>query len=171
MSFFEIYRMNIPILAPSKTLLVTWHMQHNVINELTWDKMWNGGPQPSKLPPHPSYATWPDPNVEDKRAGLEFWFEFCDIYQFPHITYFDSIDDLVAKSEKITQSNGWRAISDRMKEFNTKQLSDIQSKFRTVYLPRMFGEIRHPRHNATALGMNYRDASRLAWPGIPDPCY
>ena len=172
MSFFEIYRMNIPILAPSKALLVTWHLERKILNELTWDAVQGKPSRKSKLPPHPSHAAWPDPNLDNDRASLEFWFEFADIYQFPHVVYFDSIDDLLRKTEALTKSKeGWQHISNRMRDYNKEQLSDLENKWRTNFIPRMFASQRHSRHSNAALSMTYKDAAQTAWPGLPNPCY
>jgi len=36
MTFFELYRIGLPMFAPSPELLTQWHLDYNVLNERTW---------------------------------------------------------------------------------------------------------------------------------------
>ncbi|UJR36816.1 hypothetical protein I4U23_029530 [Adineta vaga] len=96
MSLFEQYRMNIPLLFPSYELLTQWHFEYNVVNEKTWDQAWYGIiPNSSRIPG--VLENIPDPNNDHDRTSIRYWLNFSDFYQWPHITYYESTDDLIQK--------------------------------------------------------------------------
>ncbi|CAF1319404.1 unnamed protein product [Adineta steineri] len=96
MSLFEQYRMNIPLVFPSLDLLTRWHEEYGTVNEKTWDQTLYG------TLPHGSHIKGvlpdvPDPNDDRNRTSIRYWLNFSDFYQWPHITYYESTDDLVQK--------------------------------------------------------------------------
>ena len=130
MSLFEQYRMNVPMFFPSLQLLTRWHMQYYVVKE----KSWMGIRQPrfrprgSPLPAHPSQAHVPDPNNETDPVSVHYWLSLSDFYHFPHITYFESVADLVHKLKTVNLAK----ISQRMVEYNARAKAKIVAKWRGV---------------------------------------
>jgi hypothetical protein len=84
-NLFEFYSMSIPIFSPSLHLLVQWQLTKPFMNSYLWPT----------IPHNPTYATHPFSPVEQTRQALEYWLSFSDMYQFPHIEYFNSFDDLM----------------------------------------------------------------------------
>ncbi len=82
MSFFELYRMNIPLLVPSLRLLLAWHREHNFL----WERVY-GRPPPLHAA---ALESGLDPNADDPAAVAE-WLAWSDMYQFPHIIYFGTL--------------------------------------------------------------------------------
>jgi hypothetical protein len=89
MSFFELYRMAVPIFAPARPLLVEWTRSFN----FTWERVYG---HPRRLVHDPAEPFDPTSNAE---ADLQYWLSFCDIYVFPHVTLFSSWRDLLVKLE------------------------------------------------------------------------
>mmetsp|Transcript_7455 Transcript_7455/g.28034 ORF Transcript_7455/g.28034 Transcript_7455/m.28034 type:complete len:1188 (-) Transcript_7455:433-3996(-) len=85
MSFFELYRLNVPMLVPSKRLLIYWMAKHKIMFERVYG-------QPEEVFAKHRYTSLPSPNsfaIEDAKV----WVNFYDIYQedtFPHLLYFDT---------------------------------------------------------------------------------
>jgi hypothetical protein len=96
MSLFEQYRMNIPLFFPSLDLLTEWHYKYCVINERTWDTVY-GNRKNASIIPGVLDSDIPDPNNEFDRGAIRYWLQFSDFYQWPHITYYNSTDDLAMK--------------------------------------------------------------------------
>jgi len=87
MSFFEYYRMGLPIYSPSVELLTKWHLDHKIINQKTWHMVLHHQPgQGSPLPPHKDSPTQLDPNKDADYESVKYWNSFGDLYQWPHIT-------------------------------------------------------------------------------------
>ena len=167
MTFFELYRMNIPLLVPSKRLMIEWHLQHNLLSEMTWPAPPG---QPSPLPPAPGYEHWPDPNNSTDVRSLDFWLSFADMYTFKHLIYFDSINDLVAKATALHASNGWLKISADMAATNARQLRSLALMWQTQLLPRLFGTSCHHRPAPSQTFQTYAQAASRAYPGVPHGC-
>ena len=73
MSFFEYYRMCIPMFVPSVTLLVDWHLKYHILNERTWNSVFNkpknqGSAIGKHVKSHSKLKT--DPNDEINRNSL-----------------------------------------------------------------------------------------------------
>ncbi len=98
MSFFEHYRMGVPILAPSLALLTEWHMAYGMVSERTWDTVLANAPAGgSVLPRHPDADEPFDPNDEHSAEAVRWWLQWADFYVFPHVILFDSWEDAAAK--------------------------------------------------------------------------
>ena len=102
MSFFEQYRMNIPLFVPTKELLSQWvyEFQRNVCQKVElvqWTAM-----KPTHLLDH----TLPSIPFRTRIQWTYMLFvtglQFCDYYHFPHVTYYKSIPDLVEILSNIT---------------------------------------------------------------------
>ena len=56
---------------------------------------------------------------------MDFWWQYADFYQFPHITYFDSW----AQIPEILSKMNFKKISDDMKIHNKKVLKELKKKW------------------------------------------
>lgn len=126
MSFFELYRLNIPIFAPSLKLLVKWERDYSVLAERIY---WKRAPRPVAY----EDVTALSPNTRAKPRALRHWLALCDFYQFPNVTYFDSWEELLG----LLRSAPLNDISAAMSRANDRQLTDIRSSWRQVF-KRMF---------------------------------
>jgi len=102
-----------------------------VLNERTWTGVHGGRPSKSSIEAHESQANVPDPNNEKNIDAIRYWIKFADFYQMPHITYFDSVGDLIDKLGKIT-SEELQQISQNMKKHNAAALTDLLEKWRKI---------------------------------------
>ena len=100
-----------------------------------YERTWNGvrgvRPSQSSISAHQSQANIPDPNNERNRDAIRYWIKFADFYRMPHITYYDSVLDLIHKLNNITSAELLQ-ISDRMNEYNTRTRKEILWKWRTI---------------------------------------
>tara|TARA_B110001452_G_scaffold78343_2_gene63880 strand:+ start:308 stop:1945 length:1638 start_codon:yes stop_codon:yes gene_type:complete len=126
MSFFELYRMNVPLFAPSVALLVDWEEQNHVMAERIY---WSRAPRPTSYP----NTTKLSPNTRKSRAAMEYWLALSDLYAFPNVTYFDSWQQL----QVLMREADLPAISAAMKRANAEQLSDLRGLWRRLFM-RMF---------------------------------
>lgn len=127
MSLFEQYRMNIPLIFPSLDLLTKWHYEHGVVNEKTWVQTLKGIiPSSSKIPG--VLTNIPDPNNDRDRISIRHWLNFSDFYQWPHITYYDSTDDLIKK----LNTTDFKMISNKMKEYNKQFEENLLKKWKDI---------------------------------------
>ena len=101
------------------------------MNERTWDGVHGKHPSKSAVKAHESQANIPDPNNEQNKDAVRHWIKFADFYQMPHITYFDSVGDLIDKLGKLTPTE-LQQISDRMKAYNHVALKELLGKWRTI---------------------------------------
>lgn len=121
MSFFEQYRMNIPIFAPSLKFLTELHMNYRILSERTWNSVFGKPTEKSSVLKHPDFSLSKyDPNDEMSSEAVNWWIQWADWYQFPYITLFDSFDDLIQKIENVD----FHKISSQMKEYNLKMLDE-----------------------------------------------
>ena len=116
MSFFEFYRMNIPIFVPSKKLLTEWHMKHEILSEMLYGS-------PERMIQNDDFRHSP---YSKKKEDLEFWIQFSDYYVFPHVSTFDSWEDLILKLEKSVDKSDLYVISNNMKKYNQKQREGLK---------------------------------------------
>jgi hypothetical protein len=127
MSLFEQYRMNIPLVFPSLDLLTQWHYEYNVVSEKTWDQTFYG------IIPNSSLidgvlTNIPDPNNDRDRTAIRYWLNFSDFYQWPHIIYYESTDDLIKKLNTIN----FRMVSKKMKEYNEQFSKNLLQKWQKI---------------------------------------
>jgi len=114
MSMFEHYSMNIPIIVPTKRLLIELY-NNNLINFYgNYPVLFNTNIFPEKFN-----------NILDKD-----WFskivEHADYYnEFKYTIYFDNFDDL----EKILDKTNFEEISNNIKDFNLKRKLNIYSSW------------------------------------------
>ena len=113
MSLFEQYRMNIPVFFPTLELLSKWHLERNVVNERTWKSVYGRIDDRSDIE---GVIDEPDPNNDKNLEAIKYWLNYSDFYQWPHITYYSSIEDLVDKLATVNSLD----ISSKMKRYNEK---------------------------------------------------
>jgi len=101
------------------------------LTERTWAGVFRKRPSGSSIPSHPSQAHVPDPNNDYDIEAIRYWIKFCDCYQIPHISYYDSVKDLADKLSKTTLSQ-LRQISARMKEYNANLLKEVMRKWKQI---------------------------------------
>ncbi|CAF0787002.1 unnamed protein product [Rotaria sp. Silwood1] len=129
MSIFEQYTMNIPLFFPSIDLLTEWHLKYNVVFDRTWDKALTGvGKNSSTIPSYYVNSTIPDPNNEYDYSAIRYWLKFADFYQWPHITYFNSTDDLTLK---LINTN-LTFISEQMSIYNNQKKLKLLEHWKTI---------------------------------------
>jgi hypothetical protein len=129
MSFYEHYRMGIPILAPSLALLTRWHMESLLVSERTWDTvLYNLPTDKSALPRHPDADEPFDPNDETSEEAVRWWLQWSDYYVFPHIILFDSWEDCAKKLAAVDLG----AVSRAMKEFSRAQEAELSEAWGSI---------------------------------------
>lgn len=133
MSFFEYYRIGVPLFVPSQKLLLRWDEEYDVLSERIYghvsaddvradDDVGAGGLEGDK---DLETARLPDPNV---KANLKYWIHLCDFYVFPHVQYFDSWEDLVDKLRTVDM----QSVSKAMLEYSEEQRFEIVEKWKQV---------------------------------------
>ena len=113
MSLFEQYRMNIPLFFPSLDLLTEWQHTHQLLNERTWSGVYGQRKNCSVIPGVLGQNA-ADPNNEFDRTAIRYSLQFSDFYQWPHIIYFNSIEELAAK----LITTNLKLVSENMKIYN-----------------------------------------------------
>ena len=126
MSFFELYRMNVPLFAPSVDLLLQWELKHHVMSERVY---WSGAPRPREYP----NTTRLPPNSRTSKPALRHWLALSDLYAFPNVTFFDSWEELVT----MLHTADLPALSTAMAQANAAMLSELRGTWRGLLL-RMF---------------------------------
>eukprot|EP01080_Neovahlkampfia_damariscottae_P007290 gene7290-11609_t len=126
MSIFEYYRMNLPMLFPSKKFMVDLDFKQNMAPEITWYRTFSMKRSAGSVIPKDKCSKIKyDPNQETSRESMDYWWQYADFYQFPHITYFDSFEEIPAILEKMN----FKQISDNMKAHNVKTLAALKKKW------------------------------------------
>ncbi len=123
MSFFEFYRMEVPMFVPTPELLAKWHLLYGCLNERSWSTV-HGMPSSNSAinkHQHSSSAFKYDPNNElDYDAILE-WIKLADFYEFPHIIQFNSWSELFS----LLVTTDLNYISKKMKEYNIIEYNNV----------------------------------------------
>jgi len=153
MTFFEMYRMNIPLFAPSLPLLVSWEQRFSVMAERIY---WSSAPRPTT--PFPNSTTL-NPNTRKSHRAMRHWLALSDIYTFPHVILFDSAEHLV----QLLRSTDLEAVSAKMAKSNRRMLRKLRSSWRRLFL-RMF-EGQPPGHRLVPT--NYDDAMLKLYGKVP----
>lgn len=127
-SLTEQYRMNIPLFFPSLDLLTKWHVKYQVVRQRTWNGYMMRQSSKSGIPG--LFSKVPDPNNDMDEDAVHYWLNFADFYQWPHVIYFDSVDDLVDKMMTVDLDE----ISRRMRQFNDQVRHSIKATWSKVLL-------------------------------------
>eukprot|EP00698_Gefionella_okellyi_P007975 TRINITY_DN1954_c0_g1_i1.p1 TRINITY_DN1954_c0_g1~~TRINITY_DN1954_c0_g1_i1.p1 ORF type:complete len:365 (+),score=43.45 TRINITY_DN1954_c0_g1_i1:541-1635(+) len=142
-SLIEYYAMGLPLFVPSRKLLKNWHLEQGVLTELTWDRVRQGKPAAgSPLPKHPRCTLNEnfDPNNELDPNSLDFWLQFADFYQWPHIQTWSSFEELVNKLSSVDLGD----VSRRMLAHHD-HLSRVARQRWIGVLNRMLGSTKSPK--------------------------
>lgn len=111
MSIYEQYTANIPLFFPSKETILD---MPGLLSEVTWHKLF-GRPEVAGVPGYDMVANW--------REHIEL----ADYYQWPHIQYFDSTEDLFEKVRPDISH-----ISNAMKEENVKRKQLVYGSWKNI---------------------------------------
>jgi hypothetical protein len=128
MSFFEYYRMNIPIIVPSQQLLIHWQLKYNILSELSWNCVFRRCNDPSHISAHEDSPHPFDPNNITSRQSLEYWLGYGDYYRYPHVIYFDHWSDIFMQ----LQQRNLSSISSSMMKFNQKDKRKLSEKWISI---------------------------------------
>lgn len=135
MSFFEYYRMGLPIYFPSVDLLTKWHLEHRIIDQKTWNMALYKEPATgSQIDPDPR-ATVPkslDPNNDLDPRSVRYWNNFGDLYQWPHIIIFDSMEDLYNKLTTATPQY-YKEVSSHMQQYNKELVNNLVEQWKKIF--------------------------------------
>jgi len=128
MSIFEQYTHNIPLIIPSKKLLMTIYKEkkYNVLKEVSWNNYFNKHPISSIQCKHKQ-----DPNNYQSLESVEYWLDYADFYDkswMPYITCFDTFDEL----NYIVNELDTDSISQKMRVFNQTRKKNIYNKWGSV---------------------------------------
>jgi hypothetical protein len=138
MSFFEQYRMGIPLIAPGVKLLARWQLQYGLVSERTWDMVFRHvAPSGSAVAKHPLANIPYDPNDEQTLEAIEYWLQFSDFYVFPHVLTFESWEELA----RIILTTDFAQQSKLIKQANKKIEADLIKQWTSIFngvLPRAF---------------------------------
>lgn len=155
MSFFELYRLGIPMLVPSQKLLLRWMKDHRLLFERVYGDPANILLQRMDLPSPNSFRV----------ADAKHWIQFYDIYQrqtFPHLLYFDSWSHAI----ELTQTVDLASISAKMNQHNRAEFIRISALWQEViYRTNMRNrndrrQYERPSSFASALWREYRTTVR-----------
>jgi hypothetical protein len=96
MSFFELYRQNIPIFAPSLKLLIEWHQRYDILGGRVYG---NPARDVDLIKAYTGLSdevlmNIPNPNAETVET-YRYWFALSDFYVMKHIILFDSWSHLL----------------------------------------------------------------------------
>lgn len=137
MSFFEFYRQNIPIFAPSVHCLKHWHWSVDMLapriygapkREIEKIRAYveaNGG----VLPDEGGVDDIPSPNWQHHWKNMDYWFGYSDQYIFDHVILFDNFDHLLYLLNTVNLSD----IARRMSEFNVRQRESIMVSWHDIF--------------------------------------
>lgn len=139
MSFYEYYRMGLPIFAPTARLLTQWHMKYRLLSERSWAMTRLRPQHRSMLPPftrtykcgarcnekaererHAALKAifQHDPNNEFSEQAVHAWVQLADFYTWPHVVLFDSPEELAELlSPRASLATELQDISDSMLTF------------------------------------------------------
>ena len=129
MSFFELYRQNIPIFTPCVALLVQWHQKHKIMSGRIY-----GNPARSidliyNISEISGASVIPNPNDDMNILSNSYWFKFSDTYVFPHIITFSSWYQLY----ELLASVNLTEVSENMMNFNGRHRQKIMKQWDNVF--------------------------------------
>lgn len=134
MSFFEFYRQNIPMFAPSKKFLKHFHWEVDMLSTRIYG-------QPDRLTEEirayvkenggmvPEDEDIPSPNLQHHWKNMDYWFGYADFYVFDHIILFDNFDHLLHLMDTVDLGD----VATRMSQFNHMQRESIMLKWNDVF--------------------------------------
>jgi hypothetical protein len=143
MSFFEFYRLNIPMFAPSLSLLVEWNADYEILSSRIygWPKreleiIQNFSCQHLHRfckvddPDYVTFQNIPNPNSKNNDLNsTNYWLKYSDIYYFPHIQYFDNFTHFYHQLLQVNLTN----IHHEMMEANRERKISIAKDWDEVF--------------------------------------
>jgi len=97
--FNELYTMTMPLVLPSRRWmqqLISHSLSHTEVNWWHLREAVGGGlPDPSGVPFPLPYQPWIQ--ADDGLRAMSYWYQLTDFMQFPHLTYFDSLPEMMEK--------------------------------------------------------------------------
>jgi hypothetical protein len=133
MYLFEVYRMSVPIFAPSLALLKKWCWKYDIMWEKTYGWPERHGDvigKQSTLVPDPNGRS--PMNVKTNRTEwgkrFDYWMPLADLYKWKHIQYFDTWEEFF---RKLTAADLF-AISNRMEVENRRVRKDLVQQWTDV---------------------------------------
>eukprot|EP00741_Cyanophora_paradoxa_P005853 tig00000113_g5671.t1 len=118
MSWFEYYRLNVPLFFPSYKLLLEWQRKY----DLTWERVY-GHPE-VLVKPYTAFS----PN-SDQCDDVAYWLQFSDWLVWPHVQLFDSWEHLLDLIDTVDLF----AVSRKMAEFNECVGPEILARWHEVF--------------------------------------
>nr|CAG4717791.1 unnamed protein product [Naegleria fowleri] len=113
-SFFDFFRMNIPMFVPSKKLLAKWEMEFKILTDV--QHLYS-----------PKFISQYGVNNNVSQT-LDYWLGFCDFYVFPHVIHFDNWNHL----HELLTSTDLVKVSERMNNFNKQQRTELKKAWARV---------------------------------------
>jgi hypothetical protein len=128
MSIFEQYTYNMPLIVPSQEFLMKTYTEgsYNVLKEVSWNNYFNKMSY-SAISANTTY----DPNNYQHDKSVAQWLQYADYYDnswMPHITYFNSFDEL----NDIYHTLDTDLIANNMKNFNSQRKEKIYQLWNSV---------------------------------------
>ena len=143
MSFFELYKMAIPLFVPTPELLTEWHFRSNILYERTWNGVHGHGPRAkSSIPRHTCAdklnVLVEDPNNEVDKESVKKWIRYADFYEMPFITQFNSFNELVYMLKNSIDDQN--AAIKRSFSIDFKQISENMTRYSKLEYKRVLEE-------------------------------
>jgi hypothetical protein len=130
MMLTEMYRANVPLLAPTSRFLQEWDEQYNFLYERVYGRPYQVPDVVDEWQQRNGNGTStqrPDPNSKEQEA-LHYWINLFDIYSWPHVTFFDSYQELAHQLRTVD----FAQIHQQMKEHNKREERRIVDLWRTA---------------------------------------
>eukprot|EP00933_Yihiella_yeosuensis_P020279 TRINITY_DN16288_c0_g1_i1.p1 TRINITY_DN16288_c0_g1~~TRINITY_DN16288_c0_g1_i1.p1 ORF type:complete len:662 (-),score=103.90 TRINITY_DN16288_c0_g1_i1:82-2067(-) len=134
--FNEIYSMTVPLVMPHRSWAIRVMFHSLVHTDVNWwhlrgEKVSGALPQafgPEFPLPFKPWVGKAGESDAGSLAELSYWYELTDFMQFPHITYFESLPDMLQKLIELDVSS----IRDGMCKFNAHTLADSIEFYRNA---------------------------------------
>jgi hypothetical protein len=129
MSFFEFYRLEVPIFAPSHALLCDWQRKHGV----GWERVYG---DPPRLDRSWDFPYNPNSNRSEDACA---WLAYSDQYHTPHVLLFNSWPHFL----QLLHATNLSAVSASMADYNARLYANLTHGWNMV-LQRVVKE--HKKH-------------------------
>ncbi|KAH3821862.1 hypothetical protein DPMN_123630 [Dreissena polymorpha] len=126
----EFYSLNIPLFMPSAKYFRNNGGFGSNRTSTSWPHCDNDPDLWWKMPSHPSSPHTYNPNAEfakDAEAEM-YWLQFSDFYDWPHIQYFDAVDEL----HRVLFTADFQAIHEAMTAENDIRKKELLEKWCTI---------------------------------------
>lgn len=117
---------------PTPRFLTQWHAKNNMLLEISWFTTW-GGARPKTGPIHrhkcASEFKFDPTNQDPNSLDFQHWLTYADFYQWPHIIYFDSWEELANKINTVDLDE----VSEKMRLENLKIKHSLQDQYMAIF--------------------------------------